>query len=168
MSALLERRDDAGPPEVPTGGKVAGEVTQLLAGKKARLQLGPRLVREDNALVITGIGLGVNRDLIARNLMTRADTARLSGTRPRSTFRPTGPAPLTSVWDESTDRVGTRIVCNLVPGVDPDVAEQWVRMTWPVTVEVGCRLPAPQRKRLTGWDRGDGTGLRRLADLLSL
>jgi hypothetical protein len=35
-----------------------------------------------------------------------------------------------------------------------------------VTISADCRLPAPMAERLATWDRGDGTGLRALADLL--
>lgn len=166
VSALLYGSPDAGLPTVPTGGEVAGQIAELLAGKRARLQLGPRIVREDGSLVITGTPLGVSRDELVRNLDQRLHSSRHPGTRTRMTFRPDAPAGLTSVWDETTWRIGTRIVCNVDTGADLDRAEEWIRTTWPVTVEVACRLPAPQRKRLATWDRGDGTGLRSLGDLL--
>ena len=75
-------------------------------------------------------------------------------------------APVVEVSDRSTALVGTRVVCLLPPDAEPVSAERWVRQVWPVTIEVECRLPAPQRTRLRGWERGDGSGLVRLAELV--
>lgn len=167
VEALGQGLDDAGPPALPTSGDVAGEVAKLLAGKKARLELGPRVVHEPDALVITGHALGVNRDTLAERLAQRVAVGdwprRVAANvaEPRA-VRP----PVLDVRDESTTRAGTRIVCRLAPGADPHVAEQWVRAVWPVTVEVDCRLPAPQRVRLRNWERGDSSGLRGLDRLL--
>lgn len=60
VEALRASAHDAGPPALPTGGEVAGDFGALLAGRKVRLQLGPRVVREPGALVITGLPLGVS------------------------------------------------------------------------------------------------------------
>lgn len=159
LAALRDGSDDAGPPALPTEGEVGGEVDELLAGRPARLQLGPRIAREQEALVITGLPLGVSLDQLVRCLHSKVRTARHEPAA-------VAPVPVVDVWDETDMRVGTRVVCRLAPDADPAVAERWVRGVWPVTVEVSCRLPASQRDRLHGWDRGDGSGLAELAALL--
>jgi len=168
VEALQQGSKDAGPPALPTGGEVAGELPQLLAGKKARLQLGPRVVHEPGALVITGHPLGVNRDTLAEHLARRVAVgawAQREADGPAGHHAASAP-PVLDVRDESDMFVGTRIVCLLVPQAEPGAAEQWVRGVWPVTVEIDCRLPAPQRVRLRDWARGDSSGLHQLARLL--
>ncbi len=168
VDALRAQADHAGSPAVPTGGEVHGEVPALLAGKRARLQLGPRVVREADALVITGLPLGVSRDELARCLDSRVRSARFRRYGGDYLGEPQPPAtvPVSDVQDETSMFAGTRVVCRLAADTAPEEAERWVRGVWPVTIEVDCQLPAPQRKRLAGWGRGDGTGLLRLAELL--
>jgi hypothetical protein len=78
-----------------------------------------------------------------------------------------GPSvPLVSVTDDSMALTSVRVVCMLRPRTDVARAERWLRSVWPVTVEVHCRLPAPMRRRLLAWDRGDGSGLSALRSLV--
>ena len=116
--------------------------------------------------MITGTALGVSRDVIARNLMARSDSSRAARRTTSARFAALRAAPVRSVWDESMARSGTRIVCKLEPDADPEVAEEWIRTTWPVTVEVDCRLPRTPEQAPADLDRGDGSGLRQLSDLL--
>lgn len=170
VRALCEKTGDAGLPVMPTGGTLEGDLTGLLAGKAVRLQLGCTFRREPDALVITHVPLGVNTDSIAIMLAQRANWVaqrRPVGLAEPSPLPEQGPVLVTDVRDESDWQAGLRIVCVLPSGVNPDRAEDWVRSVWPVTTEVDCRLPAPQRRRLLSWDAGDGSGLAALAQLLT-
>ena len=76
------------------------------------------------------------------------------------------PSPVLDVSDETSARRGIRVVCTLRPRADVGQAERWVRSLWPAMIEVDCRLPAPMRRRLLGWDRRDGSGLAALRPLV--
>ena len=171
LEALMTGGADAGPPVLPTGGTVEGDIEALLAGRRARLRLGCTVVVEPGRLVLTEIPLGVTIDLLVEHLANRIAVQRA----PRHTSSLAGcdgvdgipggaTAPVLDVCDESL--FGIRVVCVLRAGADPDDASRWVRSVWPVTVEVDCRLPAPMRRRLAAWDRGDGSGLAALGALL--
>lgn len=173
VAALQAGSGDAGPPVMPTGGTVDGDITALLAGRKARLQLGCAIVQEDEALVITAAPLGVPVDRIEQSLVMRSRGLE-QGSLGR--FRDYGgvqeshesqrPFRITDVRDESSMRVGIRLVVQLTDESEAAAAEQWVRSVWPVTVEVDCRLSAPMPQRLRTWDAGDGSGLQALELLL--
>ena len=170
VEALASGSADAGPPVLPTGGTVDGDVDALLAGRRATLRLGCTVVREPDALVITQVPLGVEVDRVEQSLAARYRS--LDPTRRRYVDvpvpEPVEPPPFTvlDVREESSVRAGLRVVCRLTPGSDAEAAEAWVRSVWPVTVAVDCRLPAPQRTRLRDWDTGDGSGLAALHALL--
>ena len=157
---------------MPTGGVVEGDIAGLLKGRRARLQLGPRIVAEPGALVIVGLPFTANHDTLVMSLEQACRTwARRGRVRDYLGGQDVPEPPehaVVDVRDETSMRVGTRIVCVLRPDTDRAAAERWVREVWPVTIEVDCRLPLPQTRRLTGWDRGDGSGLRALADLLGV
>ena len=169
VEALTTGSPDAGPPAMPTGGTVRGDVEALLAGRPARLELGCTVVWEPDRLVLTEIPLGVTIDALAEHLASRVAVTR---GRQRADHVPDDPdaeaaiPPVLDVRDESSGQSGIRVVCTLAPGADVDEARRWLRSVWPVTVEVDCRLPAPMRERLLAWDRGDGSGLTALAELL--
>ena len=38
------------------------------------------------------------------------------------------------VFDHTSGRTGTRVICRLKPGADPVEALDWIRAIWPVTV----------------------------------
>lgn len=172
LEALTTGAADAGPPVLPTGGTVDGDIEALLAGRRARLTLGCTIVVEPGRLVLTEVPLGVTIDLLVEHLASRvADqrppryTASLVGRDSGDDVPDGATVPVLDVRDESS-LFGTRLVCALRAGTDPDDARRWVRSVWPVTVEVDCRLPAPMRRRLAAWDGGDGSGLAALGALL--
>ena len=173
LEALTTGGADAGPPVLPTGGTVDGDIEALLAGRRARLTLGCTVVGEPGRLVVTEVPLGVTIDLVVEHLADRVAVQRgprhvhyLDGVD-RAEDGPGGATvPILDVRDESSGRVGSRVVCVLASGADLVQARGWVRSVWPVTVEVDCRLPAPMRRRLAAWDRGDGSGLTALGALL--
>jgi hypothetical protein len=74
--------------------------------------------------------------------------------------------PVVDVADETSMRNGLLIRVLVDQRSDVRRAAEWLRDVWPVTTQVDARLPQPQADRLHTWDRGDGTGLRALADLL--
>ena len=122
---------------------------------------------------MTAVPLGVPIDRVEQSLSSRYRELGFAGRSLR--FRDYAPPEqeepqrsfgIADVQDESSMRVGVRLVVRLSPGSDAAEAEQWVRSVWPVTVEVDCRLPAPMTRRLRTWDAGDGSGLSALADLL--
>ena len=172
LEALTVGGPDAGPPTMPTGGIVDGNIEDLLAGRPTTLTLGSTIAHEPGGLVITEVPFGVNVDDVALQLVNRATAA---GRRQHADYLPagtepshglTGPAPIRQVRDESSGRRGIRVVCDLAGDADVSQAEAWVRSVWPVTIEVDCRLPAPMQQLLADWDRGDGSGLSRLSPLL--
>ncbi len=175
IAALRTGSSDAGLPTLPTGGTIDGGLTALLSGRKARLQLGCEIAHEPAALVVTAVPLGVPIDLVVQCLISRIKAIRSPPhdrvrrvvdaeppTRPDADL----PIRIVDVQDESSRRVGVRLVVRLESGSDPAAAERWVRAVWPVTVEVDCRLPAPMPERLRTWDPGDGSGLVALEKLL--
>lgn len=162
VGTLLAGGSDAGPPVLPTGGSVDGDIDGLLAGRPTRLTLGCTIRPLGGDLVITEVPLGVDADLVVENLRNRS---REHVSRSGELRRPAG-CPVLDVTDETTMRNGLLIRIALDPGSDLRRAAEWVRDVWPVAVGVDCRLPMPQAERLRTWDRGDGTGLRALADLL--
>lgn len=70
------------------------------------------------------------------------------------------------VSDETSGRVGIRIVCVPGAGIDLAQAEVWVRSVWPVTTLVDCRLPAPMAGLLAGYRTDDPSGRNALEALL--
>jgi hypothetical protein len=175
IRAIQTGSGDAGRPSLPTGGPVDGEITKLLAGRKARLQLGCRIADEPGALVITKVPLGIPVDAVANTVETRARSVAFQH-RDRRDFgdyarpdpsEPPAPILVTGVRDESSMRVGIRIVCTLVEEAQREAARYWLRALWPVTIEVDCRLPLAMSERLRGWDAGDGSGLSALEAVLA-
>lgn len=182
LAALRTGAMDAGPPVLPTGGLVEGDVKGLLAGRPARLRLVCRVVREHQpgreVLVVTEVPLGANPDEIGRMVAARHDAevrgapaVRYADYLPEGgpeapDLRPLRHPFLADVRDETSTAVGCRIVVVLAAGADPVDALAWLRDIWPVSIDVDWQLPAPQAQRLAGWDRGDGTGLDALAALL--
>ncbi len=164
VGTLLAAGTDAGPPVLPTGGTVSGDLVGLLDGRPARLTLGCTIRPVGGDLVITEVPLGVEADRVVENIHNRSRERATH--RGGETLRPAG-CPVVGVYDETSSRNGLLIRVVLDPGSDLREAVQWLRDVWPVTVEVDCRLPAPQAERLATWDRGDGSGLRALADLLA-
>ena len=123
--------------------------------------------------MITAVPLRVPIDRVEQSLASRQRDLGFTGRSLR--FRDDAPPEqeepprafgIADVRDESSMRVGVRLVVRLTPGSDAAAAEQWVRSVWPVTVEVECRLPAPMERRLRSWEAGDGSGLEALAALL--
>jgi hypothetical protein len=167
VGALLAGSADAGPPAMPTGGTVDGELDALLRGEPARLVLGCTILDEIDRLVITELPLGVTTTEVVA-----AVGARLSGSEsreggvPRRVRRHEGGASVHDIRDESSARFGLRLVIEIERRTNVPRVVEWLRGIEPVTVEVDCRLTAPMPELLRGWDRGDGTGLRALADHL--
>jgi len=178
VGALLAAGADAGPPVLPTGGTVAGDLEGLLAGRPVRLTLGCTIRPLGGDLVITEVPLGVELDELVQMIGSRARRERGDAVgRPYADY-PGGPeagppardrrrgCPVVDVIDETTMRNGLIIRVMVDPRSDVRTAAEWLRDVWPVTTEIDARLPAAQAERLRTWDRGDGTGLRALADLL--
>lgn len=171
VAALRTGSSDAGAPTLPTGGTVDGDLTALQAGRRTRLQLGCQLVHEAGSLVIVAVPLGVPIDLVEQCLSGRSRSLQHDRTHRFGDFKPAPdnadlPFRIVDVRNESSMRVGVRIVVQLGSASDTAAAERWVRSVWPVTVEVDCRLPAPMTKRLRTWDPGDSSGLNALELLL--
>jgi len=165
VEALMAGRPDAGPPVMPTGGMVDGNVDALLSGLPTTLILGSTITPEPGGLVITEVPYGVPIDDVVLQLPNRVATA---GRRRYADYLPDdtdldyglfGPAPISDIRDESSGRDGTRIVCIVAPGAEVDRAQAWIRSVWPITIEVDCQLPGPMGQRLANWQRGDGSGL---------
>jgi DNA gyrase/topoisomerase IV subunit A len=155
---------------LPTGGTVEGGIPALLAGRRARLVLGCTIAAEPGQLVITEIPMGVTIDALTEHLSSQVrsqSSRRYADYLPDAVDDLVEPVlPVSGVSDESCAPTGIRVVCTLRPGAEVGQAERWVRSVWPATIEVDCRLPAPMRRRLLGWDREDGSGLAALRPLV--
>jgi hypothetical protein len=167
VGALLAGRDDCGSPVLPTGGTVEGDLQGLLAGRPVRLRLGCTIRDEIERLVITEVPLGVDADRVIESITNRLHRYERGEGRALAHVRRTdaGSAVL-DVRDDTSARDGLRIVLQIERSTNVARVLEWLRSVWPVTIEVDARLPLPQPERLAGWDRGDGSGLRALADLL--
>jgi hypothetical protein len=166
VGALLAGATDAGVPVLPTGGTVEGDLEALLAGRPVRLTLGCTIRAEGGRLVITEVPLGAEGNRIPSAVVDRSRRVeRDPSGRGHHVLRRHG-SPVVDARDETTARDGIRILVDLDPGSDLLDARDWLRDVWPVTIRVDCHLPAPMAERLATWDRGDGTGLRALANLL--
>jgi hypothetical protein len=166
VGAMLAGGADAGPPVMPGGGTVEGDIDALLRGEPVRLTLGCTIRPEGGNLVITELPVGVTVDQVLQAVVQRgmryeddADGRRTRLVRRRS-------SPVVAIVDETTPRDGLRVLVRLVERSDLLLARTWLRDVRPVTVEIDARLPEPMAQRLATWDRGDGSGLRALADLL--
>jgi hypothetical protein len=167
VGALLAGGSDAGPPSLPAGGTVEGEVDALLRGERARLVLGCTIVDEIDRLVITEVPLGVTTTDVVDAVGARLrGYEQWEGGVPRLVRRHEAGASVHDIRDESSGRFGLRLVIDIERRTNVPRVVEWLRTITPVTVEVDCRLPAPMPELLRGWDRGDGTGLRALADAL--
>jgi DNA gyrase/topoisomerase IV subunit A len=167
VTALRDGSADAGPPVLPSGGPIEGDIEALLAGKPARLAMGCAMTHEDDAVVITAVPMGVDIDRVVQNVEQRLRTRRFVRDPPRPDYdRPEEldpePVHVTDVRDEGNMRVCIRVVCTLVDESHRAAAVEWLRSLWPVTIQADCRLPAPMAVRLTSWNAGDGTGLAAL------
>jgi len=170
LEALVSGGTDAGPPVLPTGGTVDGGISTLLAGGRARITIGSTIAHEPGRLVITEIPMGVTIDLLAEHLSSQVhgqSSPRHADYLPDAVGHVVAPpVPVVGVADESSALSAVRVVCSLRRRADVGRAERWVRSVWPVTIEVDCRLPAPMRRRLLAWDRGDGSGVSALRPLV--
>jgi hypothetical protein len=166
VGALLAGSADAGPPLMPAGGSVEGDLEALLRGEPVRLTLGCTIRPEGGNLVITELPMGVSGAQVIESVAQRAMTYEQGPDGRRTRLVRRRSSPVVAVYDETTARDGVRVLVRLVERSDLLLARDWLRDVWPVTVEVDARLPEPMVSRLTTWDRGDGSGLRGLADLL--
>jgi hypothetical protein len=167
VGALLAGGTDVGPPSMPAGGTVDGDVEALLRGEPARLVLGCTIVDEIDRLVITEVPLGVTTADVVDAVATRLrGYEQWEGGVPRRVRRHEAGASVHDIRDESSGRFGLRLVIDIERRTNVPRVVEWLRTVRPVTVEVDCRLPAPMPDLLRGWDRGDGSGLRALADHL--
>lgn len=172
LAALTSHGLDAGPPTMPTGGTVEGDLEGLVAGLPTRLVLGSTIAQEPGQLVITEVPLGVTINEIALQLHNRmkligeqGPTKYLAADRTVHAGVP-APAPIRDIRDESSGRTGIRVVASLAPLASLEQARAWIKSVWPVTIHVDCQLPAPMSHILATWERGDGSGLRELDALI--
>lgn len=166
VGALLAGATDVGGPTTPSGGRVVGDVAALLAGEPVRLRVECTIRAVGGELVITEIPLGVPGEQVVERVMQRARAyERDPSGIPRRAVRRKG-SPVLDVQDLTTERDGVRLRVQLADGADLRAAKEWLLDVWPVSVERDALLPAPMPELLEGWDRGDGTGLRALADHL--
>lgn len=170
VGALLAGATDVGGPSMPAGGRVVGDLESLLAGDPVRVRVECTIVAVGGNLVITAIPMGVRGDEVLQRIVDRAHDYERDAAgrpvRPHRAIRRKG-SPVVDLQDMSTERDGVRILVRLEEGSDLLAAKEWLLDVWPVTTERDARLPAPMPELLDTWDRGDGTGLRALADLLT-
>jgi len=117
LTALTNGDDSPGPPAMPGGGTIDGDLAALLGGNPARLQLGCTVVAEQGDVVITEMPLGVTAGDVYTHLKQRIVTDPDQDPRilPGPPRRPT---PIVQVVDRTTARHGIHIVWRTAPGVD--------------------------------------------------
>ena len=177
IQALLDGSRDVGEPSAPTGtitGQTSNDMTDLLAGRRARLVLGsiftttnpgPPFDRDGPVLVLVDIPYGVGLD----DLLTHAvDRIQISHTW-ESMTSPQGVNPFTredvpirEMEDHSLERAGTFVTFTPTEGQTPQAVQAWLEQLWPVTIERDCHLPAPMPDRLAAFNATDRSGLESL------
>lgn len=157
VGALLAGRTDLGRPAFPTGGVVGGQVEALLRGDPARITVASTIRAEGGHLAITEIPYGVG----PADLRDRVHDARAALRAAHET------CPMQRIVDETNVRDGVRLYVEPDKGADLRELRDWLLRIPPVQRTFDCALPAPMRELVAGWDRGDGSGLRALADLVA-
>lgn len=157
VGALLAGRTDVGPPELPTGCAVDGEIGALLRGEPSTLTIRSTIRAEGGHLVITEIPYGVG----PRQLHDAVHDARAALRAANQT------CPMRRIEDETNARDGVRLYVEPEKGADLRDLRDWLLRIRPMERQLACRLPEPMPARLRRWQREDGSGLRALADLLS-
>jgi len=157
VSALLAGRTDLGPPAFPTGGVVGGQLEALRRGDGARITVASTIRAEGGHLAITEIPYGVG----PQDLRDRVHDARAALRAAHET------CPMLRIVDETNVRDGVRLYVEPEKGADLRELRDWLLRIPPVQRTFDCVLPAPMAELATTWDRGDGSGLRALADLMS-
>ena len=157
VGALLAGRSDLGPPELPTGCEIDGDVAGLRAGREETLTVRSTIRAEGGHLAITEIPYGVG----PAQLHDSVHGARAALLAARET------CPMRRIVDESTMRDGIRLYVEPDKGADLRDLRDWLVRIPPVQRSVTWMLPAPVTELLGAWDREDGSGLRALADLLA-
>jgi hypothetical protein len=165
VGALLAGSTEAGIPVLPSGGTVTGDIRALLDGEPARLVLGCTVVDEIDRVVITEVPLGVTVGQVVDSLDAELSGRSGSGRTHHGRRREIG-SSVHAVRDESSASFGLRLVIDIERRTNVARVHEWLHSLPALRREVECGLPAPMAARLTTWDRGDGSGLRRLADLL--
>jgi hypothetical protein len=75
--------------------------------------------------------------------------------------------PMLDIVDETNARDGVRLYVEPEKGADLRELRDWLLRIPPVQRTFDCALPAPMPDLVTRWDRGDGSGLRALADVVA-
>jgi DNA gyrase/topoisomerase IV subunit A len=136
-----------GLPAFPTQCSVEGDLTTLASGAPARLRLSARTTFETSgpaaALVLSHFPFGVGPEDAASAIAHRVGAARDRGVRTvHPELQEQMDPGLRDVRNESAGD-STRVVCELLPGADPERCRARVLETWPVTTEFDARLRAP-------------------------
>lgn len=154
-----------GPPTLPTGGSVEGDLPALLRGEPTEMRMSCHIehtIRDGHRILeITGYPLGVDVDLM---LQCIADRARFPDER-----RGGGTRYIADIQDHSSGRAGIRMQVRLRLDADPSEAETWLRTVWPVSIDNTWHLPSPMSERLRTAARAiaeQPSGLRQLRALL--
>lgn len=157
VSALLAGRTDLGPPTFPTGGIVSGDLAALGRGEAVALTLSSAIRAEGGHLTITEIPYGVGPEDLWQRVHDAGAALRALNEA----------CPMRGIEDETSMRDGVRLTVEPDKGTDLRELRDWLLRIPPVSRTVACRLPAPMPDWVRGWDRGDGSGLRALADLMT-
>ncbi len=157
VGALLAGRTDLGPPELPTGCEIDGDLQGLSAGRQVTLTVRSTIRAEGGHLAITEIPYGVGPGQVHDSV----HDARAALLAAHET------CPMRRIVDESTMRDGVRLYVEPDKGADLRDLRDWLLRIPPVQRRVTWMLPAPTAELVQRWDREDGSGLRALADLLA-
>ncbi|MFC6237919.1 hypothetical protein [Longivirga aurantiaca] len=156
VGALLAGRADLGPPALPTGCEISGDLAGLRAGREVTLTVDSTIRAEGGHLVITAIPYGVGPEQL-HDTVRDARAALLAAHET---------CPMRRIEDESSIVDGVRLYVEPERGADLRDLRDWLLRIRPVHRRLVCRLPAPLPELMAGWEREDGSGLRALADLL--
>lgn len=162
--------DRVGPPESPTGCRVACDTRALAAGEPAEMIMTAELKIEPtnggDAIVISNLPLRIGVDTVTEALRARVDLqARLERDAHPERFAELA-LPLRDLRDNSRSEE-TRIVCVVRAGADAGEVEAQIASTWGVRTRTRVQLAAPLPQLMRELVDDDPTAQRRALATLS-
>ena len=140
-----------GPPHFITDCTVNGDLAALTAGKPTSLHLRGNISIDDGRVVIKDLPPYANPDETAIAIAERASRRDWEHDYP-SLHREVR-LPLRDVRDESSQKLGMRIVCTPEAGADPELVRDLLMDIYGVALTVPVALPRPLPRMIRDWTR---------------
>lgn len=155
-----------GPPSLPSGCTVEGDLTALMAGRPADLVFRAHLERIDDSGVvwieITRLPPDTASSGVLNAIVSRAQSSKLEERRPDLNDEM---IPMADLEDSSRENV-QRFHLRLKSGADVDDALAKIRTVWGVETKLVARLPGPLATLLRDHVASDPTGVATSTDEL--